>query len=75
MRKKKNQWAALLCIGIFFFTACGKRTDVSAGDEFIYCLNESETGLVKVEFEASERNNRRAGSCGIEGIGKTVGGY
>ncbi len=51
MRKKKNQWAALLCIGIFFFTACGKRTDVSAGDEFIYCLNESETGLVKVEFE------------------------
>lgn len=55
MGKKKIRMAVLPCIAVLLFTAaCGKRTEVSAGDEYIYCLNESGTGLVKVEFEFPE---------------------
>lgn len=43
----------LMCCAVFFIllSACGKRTDVAEGEDFIYCLNESMTGLTKVSFE------------------------
>lgn len=52
MKKIKKQRIILCCVGLFaLLSACGKRTDIKDGDDFIYCLNESLTGLVKVGFE------------------------
>lgn len=50
--KKIKQLIILLFAGLFvLLPACGKRTDVTEGDGFIYCLNESKTGLIKVKYE------------------------
>lgn len=54
MRKKKYLSVWICTVLLVFISACGKRTDVAAGDKFIYCLNESQTGLVKVAFEWTE---------------------
>lgn len=52
MKKRVRQLAVLCCAGLLILlSACGKRTDVKEGEDFIYCLNESLTGLIKVGFE------------------------
>lgn len=71
MRKEKKWIPLLLCIGVLLFTvACGKRTEVSAEDEFIYCLNESGTGLVKVEFELPQGDIEEQVSAVLEELSK-----
>lgn len=54
MKKKKQPVMLLFVVLLILLTACGKRTDVAEEDEFIYCLNESGTGLIKVKFEFPE---------------------
>lgn len=54
MKKKKRLIIFLFAFLLILLTACGKRTDVAEDEEFIYCLNESGTGLIKVKFELPE---------------------
>lgn len=71
MRKKKIRITVLLCIAVLLFTAaCGKRTEVAPGDEYIYCLNESGTGLVKVEFEFPEGDKEDQVAAVLEELSK-----
>lgn len=61
MKKKQHYFQLLLCLCfIFCMTACAKRTDVSDSEKYIYCLNEDKTGLVKVEFEYSTGDVKKA---------------
>ncbi len=70
MRKKKYLSILICTIFLFFLSACGKRTDVAAGDKFIYCLNESQTGLVKVAFEWPEGEVDEQVSAVLEELAK-----
>lgn len=52
MIKIKKQVAVLLCfVCLLLVTACEKRTDVKPEEEAIYCLNQTQTGLVRVAYE------------------------
>ena len=43
-----------------FISACSKKTEVKAGDPFIYCLNSDRTGLVKAAYENTEKDPLKA---------------
>lgn len=52
MIKIKKQVAVLLCcVCLLFVTACENRTDVKPEEEAVYCLNQTQTGLVRVAYE------------------------
>ena len=52
MIKIKKQVAVLLCfVCLLLVTACEKRTDVKPEEEAIYCLNQTQTGLIRVAYE------------------------
>lgn len=58
-------WAA-----VFLLSACSRRTDVMAGDSYIYCLNEDRTGLVKVSFEIPEGEPEEMAEAVLKELGK-----
>lgn len=62
----------ILCGAGFFIllSACGKRTDVADGDDFIYCLNESVTGLIKVSFELPDEDAEKQVAAVLEELAK-----
>lgn len=65
MKKIQYFIQLLLCFCfILCITACTKRTDVSDDDEFIYCLNADQTGLIKVAYEYQDLST----SEGVEAV-------
>lgn len=63
---------SVLCCAVFLIlmSACGKRTDVADGDDFIYCLNGSMTGLVKVSFELPDEDAEGQVAAVLEELAK-----
>ena len=59
MKIRKTVLAAVLCIALLF-TACGRDGEPGEGDSYVYCLNESGTGLVKVACDIPEEDTREA---------------
>lgn len=56
MNKKMKRLTAVFLVVLMSMTlvGCAKRTDVKTGDEFIYCLNKTQTGLIPVAFSFPE---------------------
>ena len=50
MKRKKTAFAVALCMAAFLM-ACGRDGEIGEGDSVVYCLNEEQTGLVKVACE------------------------
>lgn len=54
-------WVSVLIFSAVLLTACRENTPESAGDSFVYCLNQDRTGLVKREYEyAGEETQKQA---------------
>lgn len=71
MKRMIKQLLVLCGAGLFvLLSACGKRTDVADGDDFIYCLNESMTGLVKVSFELPDEDAKGQVAAVLEELAK-----
>ncbi|WP_346908041.1 GerMN domain-containing protein [Faecalicatena orotica] len=62
MGKRKSGAYMVICILFLsmFISACSKKTEVKAGDPYIYCLNSDRTGLVKAAYENTEKDPLKA---------------
>ena len=65
MKIKKIVLAAVICLALLF-TACAGRDRIGEGDSYIYCLNESGTGLVKVECDLPDGDTQEAAQAALE---------
>lgn len=65
MRIRKIILAAVLCITLLS-TACGSSYEPGNGDPYVYCLNESGTGLVKVACDIPDDDTQKAAETVLE---------
>ena len=65
MKIRKIILAAVLCIALLS-TACGKGYEPGKGEDYVYCLNESGTGLVKVACDIPADDTQKAADAVLE---------
>ena len=65
MRIRKIILAAVLCITLLS-TACRSSYEPGNGDPYVYCLNESGTGLVKVACDIPDDDTQKAAETVLE---------
>lgn len=71
MKKRKLGITILGLVFLLLLSACAKRTDVKENDSFIYCLNSDRTGLIKVAYEAEQKDSLKAAGQMIKELEKT----
>ena len=57
-----------LCMAAFL-VACGKEDEIGEGDSFVYCLNEDQTGLVKMACELPDGQTLETAQTVLEELG------
>ncbi|GAA0805770.1 sporulation protein [Clostridium sp. AF19-22AC] len=72
MGKRKSGAYMVICILFLsmFISACSKKTEVKAGDPYIYCLNSDRTGLVKAAYENTEKDPLKAARAMLKELKK-----
>ena len=65
MKVKKTALAAVICVALLF-TACAGGDRIREGDSYIYCLNESATGLVKVAYDLPAGDTQETAQAVLE---------
>lgn len=72
MGKRKSGAYMVICILFLsmFISACSRKTEVKAGDPYIYCLNSDRTGLVKAAYENTEKDPLKAARAMLKELKK-----
>ena len=72
MGKRKSGAYMVICLFFLsmFISACSKKTEVKAGDPYIYCLNSDRTGLVKAAYENTEKDPLKAARAMLKELKK-----
>ena len=65
MKVKKTALAAVICVALLF-TAWAGGDRIREGDSYIYCLNESATGLVKVAYDLPAGDTQETAQAVLE---------
>lgn len=55
----------MICLAVLT-TACGRQEQIGEGDSFVYCLNEEETGLIKVACDLPDGGTQERAEAVLE---------
>ena len=65
MKIRKIVLPTVICLAVLI-AACGRREQIGEGDSYVYCLNESETGLVKVACDLPDGETQEMAEAVLE---------
>ena len=65
MKIRKLVLPTVICLTVLI-AACGSRKQIGEGDSYVYCLNESETGLIKVACDLPDGETQEMAEAVLE---------